>query len=150
MKIISRQIPIAALFLLLTATLFAQKKQAFVSGKVFDENENPLTNVSVVILGQTKGITTDESGLFRLKVPADKAFALTFSFTGHKTAQRNFLLNENEEESVNIRLEKGETLLKEVIITDQRDRTQAGLIKPNPKTVINLPSAVTGVESLIK
>ena len=27
---------------------------------------------------------------------------------------------------------------------------EAGLIRPNPKTVINLPSPVTGVESLIK
>ena len=33
------------------------------------------------------------------------------------------------------------TVLKEVIVTDQRDRTEAGLIRPNPKTIINLPSA---------
>src|SRR5690606_15783470 len=124
---------------------------AYVSGKVVDENENPLANVSVVILGQQTGSTTNDSGYFRIKVPADKAFALIFSYTGFSEEQRNFLLNEEEEETISIRMERGSsTVLKEVIVTDQRDRREVGLIKPNPKTVINLPSAVSGVESLIK
>ena len=129
---------------------FSQKKSAFVSGKVVDENENPLPNVSVVILGQSKGITTNDSGYFKIKVTAEKAFAIIFSYTGRKPEQKNFLLNENEEETISIRLEKGDNVLQEVVITDQRDRREAGLIRPNPKTILNLPSAVTGVESLIK
>jgi hypothetical protein len=150
MKILSRQPIITAISLLLASIAFSQKKPASVSGKVLDENENPLPNVSVVILGQVKGIATNDSGFFQLKVPAERAFALVFSFTGYKTEQRNFLLNEDEEETITIRLEKGSTTLPEVIIRDERDRKEAGLIKPNPKTVINLPSAVMGVESLIK
>ena len=150
MKIVSRQISLTAIFLLLSVAVFSQKKFAYVTGKVVDENENPLSNVSVVILGQLSGITTNDSGYFHLKVPAEKAFAITFSFTGHRTEQKNFLLNENEEETITIRLEKGETLLKEVVVTDQRDRRETGLIRPNPKTILNLPSAVTGVESMIK
>lgn len=150
MKILYRQPIITAIFLLLASIGFSQKKPAAVSGKVLDENENPLPNVSVVILGQAKGIATNDSGFFQLKVPAERAFALVFSFTGYKTEQRNFLLNENEEETITIRMEKGSTTLPEVIIRDERDRREAGLIKPNPKTVINLPSAVMGVESLIK
>lgn len=125
-------------------------KTAFVSGKVVDENENPLAKVSVVILGQSQGITTNDSGYFKLKVEAGKAFALIFSYSGRKTEKVNFLLNEGEEETVTVRLEKGEKTLQEVIVTDQRDRRETGLIRPNPKTIINLPSAVSGVESLIK
>lgn len=128
----------------------AQKKYAYVSGKVVDENEDPLTNVSVIILGQSKGVTTNDSGYFRIKVEADKAFALVFTHAGRNGEQKNFLLSENEEETITIRLVKGEKALPEVIVSDQRDRREAGLIRPNPKTVINLPSAVTGVESLIK
>ncbi|TMI91701.1 MAG: carboxypeptidase-like regulatory domain-containing protein [Bacteroidetes bacterium] len=81
-------------------SIFAQKKPAYVSGKVLDENENPLSNVSVVILGQQKGIITSDSGTFRLKVTPDRAFALVFSYTGFKPQQKNFLLNENEEETI--------------------------------------------------
>ena len=137
--------------LLLVSTIaFCQKKIAYVSGKVVDDNENPLPNVSVVILGRQTGISTNDSGLFRLQVPAEKAFAVVFSYTGRRSEQRNFILNDNEEEKITVRLEKGENVLQEVVITDQRDRREAGLIRPNPKTVINLPSAITGVESLIK
>lgn len=128
----------------------AQKGLATISGKVLDENEKVLTNVSVTILGQQKGTITNDSGYFKLKVPADKAFALIFSFTGYKTAQQNFLMNEGEEEKITIRLTEGAGTLQEVIVSDQRDRTEAGLIKPNPKNILNLPSPVTGVESLIK
>lgn len=145
-----RQLVFTAAFVLLALISFSQKKAAYVSGKVVDENENPLSNVSVVILGQSKGIITNDSGYFRLKVAAEKAFAIVFSYSGRKTEQKNFLLNEGEEETITIKLERGEKVLTEVIITDQRDRKEAGLIKPNPKTIINLPSAVTGVESLIK
>jgi hypothetical protein len=150
MKIKSRQILLTVCCLLLVFISFSQKKIAYVSGKVVDENENSLTNVSVVILGQSKGVITNDSGYFKITVTADKAFALVFTYTGRKTEQKNFLLSENEEETITIRLEKGERTLQEVIVTDQRDRRETGLIRPNPKTIINLPSAVTGVESLIK
>lgn len=137
--------------ILLTLSAFAQRKTAFVSGTVVDENENLLANVSVTILGRTSGISTNDSGYFRLEVPAERAFALVFSYTGMASEQKNFLLNEGEEEQVTIRLERGQTsTLEEVVVTNRPERTEAGLIRPNPKTILNLPSAVTGVESLIK
>ena len=129
---------------------FAQKKWASVSGKVLDEAERELSKVSVTILGQQKGIITNDSGYFSLRVPADKAFALLFSYAGYKTVQQNFLLSEGEKEVITIRMEGGANTLQEVIVTDPRSRTEAGLIKPNPKSVINMPSPVAGVESMIK
>jgi hypothetical protein len=141
---------ILAISILFSIISLAQTKQASVSGKVLDENERPLPGVSITILGQQKGITTNDSGFFLLKVPADRAFALVFSFTGYKTVQQNFLLNEGEEERLTVRLEQGSGALTEVVITDQRERTETGLIRPNPKSVINLPSPVMGVENLIK
>ncbi|RYY61017.1 MAG: TonB-dependent receptor [Chitinophagaceae bacterium] len=139
------------LLLLTGLTAFSQKKPAYVSGHVIDENENRLAGVSVVILGRQSGISTDDSGYFRLKVSADKAFGLVFTYSGYKEEQKNFLLNEGEEEKITVRLERGSmTTLGEVVVTDQRDRREAGLIRPNPKSVINLPTVTTGVESLIK
>ncbi|HET9824033.1 MAG TPA: carboxypeptidase-like regulatory domain-containing protein [Chitinophagaceae bacterium] len=129
---------------------FSQKKFAYVSGKVLDENENPLSKVSVVILGRQAGITTSDSGTFRIKVPADRAFAIQFSYTGYKTEQRNFLMNENEDEVITVRMERGTTVLPSVTITNQHDREAAGLIQINPKYTLNLPTPITGVESMIK
>ncbi len=143
------------LFLLLTCiflppALCAQKKMASVSGRVLDENENPLSRVTVTILGRNTGIATSDSGTFFVQVPADKAFALVFSYTGYKTEQRNFLLNTDEEEKITLRLERGARELKEVVVTDQRQRREAGLVSINPKQAINIPTPGGGVESLIK
>jgi hypothetical protein len=73
-----------------------------------------------------------------------------FSYTGYKTTQQNFLLNEGEQEIVTVHLELGATILQEVVVSDRRERTEVGLLRPNPKSVINLPSPVMGVEGLIK
>ena len=79
MKITGRQITLTAIAILLSFISFSQRKSATVSGKVVDENENPMPNVSVVILGRQTGITTNDSGYFKLKVPAERAFAIVFS-----------------------------------------------------------------------
>ena len=144
------RVPILFISILIATISFAQKKSATVEGKVVDENENPLSHVSVIILGQQKGILTSDSGRFQIKVPADKAFALVFSYSGYKTSQQNFLLSEGEHESISIRLEPAAGVMQEVIITEQRERTEVGLIKPNPKSVINLPSPIMGVEGMLK
>lgn len=147
---ICRQLTLTAISLVLAATAFSQKKFAYVSGRVLDENENALSNVSVVILGRQSGITTNDSGTFRIKVPADKAFAIQFTYTGYKIEQRNFLMNENEEEVITVRMERGSTTLPGVTVTNQKDRESAGLITVNPKYTLNLPTPITGVESMLK
>lgn len=128
----------------------AQKRSAYISGKLLDENEHPLPRTSVTILGRQSGVLTNDSGTFRIKVPADKAFALIFSYSGYKTEQRNFLLNENEEEKIIVRMERGARQLQEVVISDQRADKEAGLVKINPKNAINIPAPIGGIESLLK
>jgi hypothetical protein len=83
-------------------------------------------------------------------VAAQKAFALVFSFTGYRTEQRNFLLSDNEEERIVVRLERSATPMQQVVVSDQRERRQAGLILVNPKYAINIPTPVGGIESLLK
>jgi hypothetical protein len=128
----------------------AQKKWAVISGKVLNENEEPLASVSVIVLGKQTGTTTSDSGTFRISVPSDKAFALIFSIIGYKPEQRNFLLNDKEEERVVIRMAKGGPHLQEVVVMDQRERREAGLVKINPKNAINIPTPIGGIESLLK
>ena len=93
---------------------------------------------------------SSDSGTFRIKVPADKAFALQFSFEGYKTEQKNFLLNEYEEEYLALRLEHRRGELDAVVVTNQRQRMEAGLVALNPKNAINIPAPTGGIESLIK
>lgn len=141
-------------FVLFSALFFlsasAQKKFAFVSGKVMDANENPIANVSVILLGKTAGILTNDSGYFKIKVSAEKTLALVFSHTGYTETQKNFFLSENEEENIKVIMEKGGKTLETVIIGETRERIETGLSKINPKSALALPSTVGGVEGLIK
>jgi len=136
--------------LLLVQPVLAQKKSAFITGRVLDENDHPLAGVSVTILGRQSGIMTSDSGNFRIRIEAEKALALVFSFTGFKPEQRNFLLNEKEEERVVIRMERGAKALAPVIVSDQQPAREAGLVKINPRDAINIPTPTGGIESLIK
>jgi len=135
---------------LCVTTVTAQKKPAYISGKVLDENEKPLAKVSVIILGKATGTVTGDSGTFKIKVPAGKAFALVFSFTGYAAVQKNFYLSEGEEETTTIQLQPGKTTLESITVTDDNLRKETGLVKINPKNAITLPSTIGGVEGLIK
>ena len=135
---------------MLVQPAFAQRKPAFITGRVLDENDHPLTGVSVTILGKQSGVVTSDSGTFRIRIEAQKATALIFSFTGYKPEQRNFLLNEKEEERVLVRMERGSKSLQPVVVADQQPAREAGLIKVNPRDAINIPTPTGGIESLIK
>ncbi len=128
----------------------AQKKTAFVSGNVLDADENPLAKVSIVILGKTTGIVTNDSGYFRIQVPADKSLALIFTYTGYAETQKNFFLSDREEEIITLRMERIGKTLETVVVGEERERKELGLTKINPKNALVLPSTVGGIEGLIK
>jgi hypothetical protein len=140
------------LFILLTGFLFtnAQRKTAYISGYVVDENETPFPKVSVTILGRTTGVNTNDSGYFKIKVPAETPLALVFSFSGYKEVKQNFKLTEGEEDNITIRLEKNKVTGEIATVTAQNRTTEISLIRVNPKIATLIPSATGGIESLLK
>ena len=144
------RLPLSLVLSLLCIFGYAQKRTAYVSGTLVDDSGSPLANASVVVLGKSSGIVTSDSGYFRIRVPADRSFALIFSHTGYAETQKNFLLNENEEEKITLRMESTGKTLETVVVSDERERKEAGLTKINPKNAQALPSTVGGIEGLIK
>lgn len=58
----------------------AQQTKKTVKGRVVDEKENPLPGTTITIVGTTKGVITDQDGVYAIDVtPTDK---LVFSFIG--------------------------------------------------------------------
>lgn len=139
------------IFLLFSAiSSFSQKKTAYVSGKVIDENEDPVPGVNITILGKQNGIVSSDSGTFHLQVPSEKAFALVFTHSGYNEEQKNFYLSPGEDERITVRITRSSKTLENVIINSEKERKETGLIKINPKNAAMLPSATGGVEGLIK
>jgi hypothetical protein len=135
---------------LLFLTAQAQRKYAFVSGIIKDDNGLAISKASISILGYNNGIIADDSGFYKIKVPAEKSFAIIFSHTGYATLQKIFYLSENEEEKYSAELKKSGTLLETVTISEVKERKELGLTKINPKSALALPSTIGGVEGLIK
>ncbi|MEO6949950.1 MAG: TonB-dependent receptor, partial [Ginsengibacter sp.] len=138
------------LLLFVCSSSFAQRNSATVIGVIIDENEIPIPRVSITILGRLDGITSSDSGTFKINIPSQKAIALIFSHSGYRELKQNFYLSENEQEYVRLKMVASGKVLEEVIVKDEKERTETGLIKINPKSVIAAPSATGGVEGLIK
>lgn len=138
------------LIILFPLVVFCQKKTALIFGKVTDENDRPLFHVSVSIIGRSTGTLTNDSGKFTIKVPAERPFALEFSYTGYKTQQRNFNMLEGEKENITILLQTRRNELQNVTVSDNRGRTEAGRINIDPENALLNPSPLGNIESLIK
>jgi len=128
----------------------AQTSKAIVSGIVTDEQGQPIAETSIIILGKTKGISSDTSGHFRMTLQAQKSLALIFTHTGYQPVQKNFFLSDQEEEKIVVVMYKDNSPMKEVIVMADKERKETGLIQINPKNAIIMPSTVGGVEGLIK
>lgn len=91
-----KKLRIFYLVLIVPMILFAQSRE--ITGKVVDENNNPLPGASVLVDGTTTGGETDFDGLFTLKIK-DEAKSFTVSYVGYRsktvaiTIKSNYIIN---------------------------------------------------------
>ncbi len=128
----------------------AQKRSGTVSGRVINEEDKPLTHATIQVLNTTANTFTNDSGFFSITVPADKPVAIIFSFTGYNSVQKNFYLHGDEKENVVIKLTPVTKQLNDVLVKDDKDRKQDGLINIDASKALLNPSPISGIESLIK
>lgn len=91
--------------------------QKTVSGKVTDEEQNPLIGVTVLVKGtlvkgMVVGTLTDADGAFKLSVP-NEAKTLTFSFIGMKSLD----VEMGDQTTFNVVMQVDVGMLEEVIVT---------------------------------
>lgn len=101
--------------LLITIMLFGfltgSMAQKTVTGKVTDEDQNPLAGVSVQVKGTTLGALTGADGMFRLSIPENTRI-LSFSFIGMKS----YDLEIGDKTDVNVVMSVDIGMLEEVIV----------------------------------
>lgn len=114
------------LLLLLLATLFSSAQNKVITGKITDAKDGtPLTGVSVVPKGSSRGTTTGLDGSFRITVPENTA-VLIISSVGYGSRQVSV-----SGSSVNASLTATNAGLNEVIVVGygtQRKREVTGAI----------------------
>jgi hypothetical protein len=137
------------LFFIMPLSLLAQKK-ATVKGKVLDENNKPLPNISVQVIGKREGAITNDTGFFQLTIPSNRLVALEFKALNYVGYQKNLSLNDGETETITIRLKKDTSQLKGVTVYNNRDRKDPGRVYFDPSKAGVNPSPIQSIESLIK
>ncbi len=104
---------------------FAQEKFTL-SGTIIDASSNEsLIGVNVVLPSLKTGVTTNEYGFFSITVPKG-IYTVQVSYLGFQTLEESIDLNKNTIR--NFKLVGNETILKEVIITD--NKTKIDIKKP--------------------
>ena len=104
-KITDRQIALT------NASIIAsgQQQEKTVTGKVTDDQGNPIPGVNIVVKGTTNGVITNSDGTYSIKVPADAV--LEFLFIGKKTQD----ITVGNQSVINVTMEDSAYNLDEVI-----------------------------------
>lgn len=121
-------VPLTAL-LLFTGQLFAQKT---VTGKVTDDQGNPIPNASVVIKGTNNGTVTKADGSYSLTVPSD-ASVLVFSTVGMAAQE----INIGSQSTISPSLKGDDKTMSEIVVTSfgiKRDKRLLGYSTPTIKS----------------
>src|SRR5690606_33516548 len=89
----------------------AGQQDITVRGVVRDADGQPLSGVSVMVKGTTRGVSTNEEGNFTITAPANAT--LVFSYIGYVTQEAAI----NAQPSMTVTLEADAQALGEVVVT---------------------------------
>ena len=128
--------------------VFAQKT-GMITGRVNDENNNPVELVNVSIFGDPGGTSSAADGSYSLQIPASKQLKIVFSFIGFKTDTAYVKVSAGEKLRVNRTILSTATELGSIVIEDRHIRN-TNLIRIDARTVNALPTASGGIEALLK
>ncbi|MEL6918893.1 MAG: carboxypeptidase-like regulatory domain-containing protein, partial [Bacteroidota bacterium] len=101
-------------FLMFGMTAFSQ---TVVTGKVVDQNEEPVPGANVVIVGKAVGTVTDFDGNFTLETAETPPFQLRITSIGFTAATADVTANN---QTLSITISEAQTLLDEIVISASR------------------------------
>ncbi len=142
---------VALLLLMLVAGYTqAQTKTAEIKGFAGSSPGTPLPQVLVQVTGSNTSVYSNNEGNFSLIVPAGKSVTLNISANGFASQFLKLTLAANDVKNITIILQPAGRTLETVVIADERQRNEVGLVRIDAQNAVTLPSTTGGVEALIK
>ncbi|MEI6507131.1 MAG: carboxypeptidase-like regulatory domain-containing protein [Bacteroidota bacterium] len=128
---------------------FAQSN-AIIYGTVSDSTNRKITDANVIVIDQHINTITDEEGKFEIKVPANKSVEIAITYVGRTPKRINVRpLASGEKYLLDVKMDYGMNL-KEVQVTEERDRDKVSMQTINPKNVSTLPNVSGSFEQILK
>lgn len=144
-----KSLPLFLFLLLCTAAAFAQKN-AVIYGFVKDSLGRQVPNVNVILVGKTVTTISDEDGSFQLSVPSGQSLEIAFSYIGRPTRLINVKpLDPGERYPLDVQMAYGISL-KEVVLSEERDREKVSMQTIDPRSVSTLPNVSGSFEQVLK
>ncbi|CAM1369787.1 TonB-dependent receptor [Tenacibaculum soleae] len=116
-----KQVKIVAFLMVIFATLTANAQDFILSGKVVNNNQEPLVGATIVLEELKKGTATDFEGNFQLKL-AKGSHTITVTYLGFNTYTQKIKISKNKK--ISIQLSTDSTILEDVLVAAVR--VQAG------------------------
>ncbi|MBX3241819.1 MAG: TonB-dependent receptor [Chitinophagaceae bacterium] len=101
----------------------AQPPPVEISGRVVNNEGEPLSNVSVLIVGTKTGTVTDVNGYFKLTAPDNKNITLEISSVGYQAKR----VNAGKQTEINVVLEVEASSLIDVVVVGYGTQKKANL-----------------------
>ena len=140
---------IALLSFLLCPYLQIKAQTATITGVVFDENNNPLSEVNIA--STDSGTSTDLNGYYILHIVADQENRIEFSHLGYKAVVlEGLILKTNEIYEFNPVLSTKIMQIDGVTISATGEKKVDGITSISPGMVRQIPGANAGVENILK
>lgn len=106
-----------ALFILAFMSFTSLFAQTSISGKVSDDQKEPLIGATVIVKGTTSGTTTDLDGNYRITVDLPTPFTLIYSYVGFAASEVSV---DGSQKVINVTLSEESSLLNEVVVSASR------------------------------
>jgi len=135
------------LLFITTGSLLAQN--ATIKGVVLDENNAPISGVSISY--NDDGTQTNFDGYFFIEVPAEQEVVLIFSHLSFKSVQVTVPgLSPNSDFEMNPVMKIDVEQIGEVVISRKKRKRVEGITTISPEAIRKIPGANAGVENLLK
>ena len=124
-------------------TAFAQQTVS-INGRITDQSGQPISEVTIQVIGTNSGTTSNRSGRFNIRIPTADTIILSTSHIQYEPERLVVTPQNRPEVDLNITLQAAVRILDQLEVTDTREeevRIQAGNISIDPKAARNVPSA---------
>ncbi|MGK0386392.1 MAG: hypothetical protein ACI849_001006, partial [Patiriisocius sp.] len=133
------------LLFLSTTALLAQK--ATVRGVILDVFNQPIPSVNITY--GSVGSISNLDGYYLIEIPTNQNVVITYSHLGHKKVQATLNLSKNEDYEFNPVMKTDVEQIATVVISGRENKRIEGITSLSPETIRRMPSANSGVESLL-
>jgi len=116
-------------FLFLFTSMLVNSQSFTVSGKIVDENKEPLASTSVFIKSANKGTSSDFDGNYQLKVPTG-TYKIEVRFIGYKSTSKTITISD-QNVVVNFDLQPANNVLDEVLVAAVRVKANSPVTHSN-------------------